>query len=603
MESMTRAFEVNLRALSLLALLVGVFLVYDTITFTVVQRRALWGTLRALGVTRGEVLRVVCFEAFLIGATGTLLGLVMGIGLAQVLVKLVTQSINDLYFVVNVRELAIEPSVLLQCAVLGVAATLVGAIVPAREATQTQPRTALDRSVPESSMRRRLLPLSLAGVAIAASMLALLGLSSTSLELAFVALLGTLVGAALLVPAATVLACRVATPLFGAIGGQLGRVAARGVSSHLARTAVAIAALAISLSATAGMGIMVSSFRGTVTQWLGRQLAADIYISAQHTASSRDRGALAPELVERLRSHAAVVASNGFRDFVLDAEDGTMLNASAADLAPQGRAAYLFLRGEPAQVWTAFDTRDAFIVSESLARHRGLDVGGTLRVRTASGTRAFEVAGVFRDYSSDRGLALMSPATARGNFGDGPLSAIGLFLAPGSDSQGVVASLRALVRPGEVVRISSRDALLAASLEIFDRTFEVTRVMRLLACTVAFLGVLCSLLAIELEREREFGVLRAVGLTPGELRAVVLGQTGLMGAIAGLIALPIGIALSLILIFSINARAFGWTLELAIPPSVLFETLALAIGAAMLAGIWPAWRMSRVAPARALRAD
>jgi putative ABC transport system permease protein len=351
------------------------------------------------------------------------------------------------------------------------------------------------------------------------------------------------------------------------------------------------------------MGIMVGSFRGTVSQWLGRQLAADVFISAQHTASSRDRGALAPEIVERMRSNAEVVAINGFRDLVLDAEDGSMISASAAELCPRGRAAYLFLRGDPAQVWTAFDTRGAWIVSESLARHRGLDLGSQLRVRTASGPRAFEIAGIFRDYSSERGLALMAPATARANFGDGELSAIGLFLAPGSDVEQVVANLRALVRPGEIVRIVSRAALLAASLEIFDRTFEVTRVLRLLACTVAFLGVLCSLLAIELEREREFGVLRAVGLTPGELRGVVLGQTGLMGAIAGLIALPIGIALSLILIFSINARAFGWTLEIEIPPRVLLETLALAIGAALLAGIWPAWRMSRVAPARALRAD
>ena len=163
--------------------------------------------------------------------------------------------------------------------------------------------------------------------------------------------------------------------------------------------------------------------------------------------------------------------------------------------------------------------------------------------------------------------------------------------------------MRARLRPGEVPLIRSNASLREASLEVFDRTFGVTSVLRLLAGAVAFVGVLSALLALQLERARELGVLRAIGLTPRQVRRLVLSETGLMGAIAGLIALPLGAGLAWILIEHINTRAFGWSLWLQLPASLLVQALGLAVLAALLAGLVPAWRMARISPARALRSE
>lgn len=600
---MTRAFDINLRALGFLALLVGVFLVYNTMTFAVVQRRPLWGTLRSVGATRGELFRLVCGEALAVGSIGTLLGLGLGLALAQALVGLVTQTINDLYYVVSVRELAIEPRVLAEAALLGTGATLAGALFPALDAMRTAPRAVLDRAAPESRLRARIGWLALGGALLCAAALALLRMSGSNLPLGFAALFLMLFGAALLVPAATSLACRAVAPLAGALAGNLARIATRGITSHLARSSVAIAALAIALSATAGMGILVDSFRATVVRWLDTTLVADVYVSSPSSFSNRDSTVLSDELCQRMQSAPFVREATLFRDVELELGDGARVFASAAELRPRSRAAYRFLEGEAAEIWPLFEQRDALIVSESLARRRALKRGSTLAVRTATGERPFEVLGVFRDYSSDQGWALLSRSTWLRGWGDGQVSALGLFLEDGVELEPALAALRALVPESEVVRVRSGAELEAASLEVFDRTFDVTRVLRLLAGVVAILGVVGALLAMELEREREMGVLRAIGLSPAGLRRVVLGQTGLIGALAGLFALPIGIAVALVLILVINARSFGWTLDVQIEPRVLLETFAIALGAALAAGAYPAWRMARLSPAQALRGE
>ncbi|MCC7015337.1 MAG: ABC transporter permease [Planctomycetes bacterium] len=602
-ESMTRAFELNLRALGFLALLVGVFLVYNTMTFAVVQRRSLWGTLRAVGATRGEVFRTVCSEALAIGCAGTACGIGLGWLLAHALLGLVTQTINDLYYVVSVRELVLTPMVLAEALALGLGATLIGALFPALDAMRTTPRATLDRAAPESRLRSNTGRLALAGAGLCALALALLRASGTSLALGFAALFLLLLSSALAVPLSTTLGCRALAPLFGLVGGNLGRIAARGVTSHLARSSVAIAALSIALSATAGMGILVDSFRGTVVRWLGTALAADVYVSSPSSFSNRDSAVLAPELVQRMLSAEGVSEASLFRDIELDLADGSRVFASAVDLRPRSRSAYTLLEGDSARVWSRFDGQPTLLVSEALARKRGLGVGDELQVRTAQGPRAFEVLGVFRDYSSDQGWALVSRSTWVAASGEDRVSALGLFLEEQRDVDATVAALRARLASGETARVRSKRELENASLEVFDRTFAVTRVLRLLAGVVALLGVIGALLAIELERERELGVLRALGLSPAGLRAVVLGQSGAIGLLAGAFALPLGVATALVLILVINARSFGWTLEVEIAPRVLAETFALALVSAFVAGLYPALRMARLSPAAALRGE
>ena len=169
-----------------------------------------------------------------------------------------------------------------------------------------------------------------------------------------------------------------------------------------------------------------------------------------------------------------------------------------------------------------------------------------------------------------------------------------------AEVEAIKSELRSIVA-GEGLSLRSNIQIRDRSLQIFDRTFSITHVLRLLTIGVAFVGILSALMALSLERRAEYAVLRALGITPAELRKLLIIQTGLMGLIAGVLALPLGIAMSQILVSVINVRSFGWTMDFVIPPKVLLESLVLAIIAALLAGIYPAQKLSGLSPAEALR--
>ena len=210
---------------------------------------------------------------------------------------------------------------------------------------------------------------------------------------------------------------------------------------------------------------------------------------------------------------------------------------------------------------------------------------------------------VFYDYSSDQGSIFIGDATYRALWDDDRVSAIGLFVAPGQLVDEVAAALAAEFAGRPDVLVQSNEALRRGSLEIFDRTFAITSALRLLAVIVAFIGVLSALLSLQLERARELGTLRATGMTRRQLWGLTLLETGLMGATAGLMALPVGYALAWILVYVINVRSFGWTLTMDLRPEYFIQALLVAVGAALLAGVYPSIRVGNMEIASAIREE
>lgn len=599
-DQMTAAFELNLNALSLLALVVAMFLIYNTITFSVVQRRALLGRLRAIGFTRREVFRQVLLEAIVMGAAGAVVGLLLGVVLAQGLVRLVTQTINDLYYVLDVRSVAIEPQVLLKAAGLGIAATAAAAVLPAREAASAPVHVVLQRSEEETTMRKRVPRLSAAGgVAVLAAVVVLV-LSEQSLILSYVGLTLILAAFALLTPAATMWMAKGARSVLGVPFGLVGRMAAQGVIHNLSRTSVAIAALSIAVAASVGVGVMVGSFRDTVTDWLSYTLQADLYVQPQSSVFRLGHGVLQEDLVPKLAGVPGVRAAASIRRLELMLPDGH-IELAAVDAGPAGDQAYRFSTGDADRIWARFTDGQSILVSEPLAYRAGLGAGDSLELPTDRGLERFAVAGVFYDYGSDQGAAVMTRRNFVRYFDARGLSGISLYLENGSSSAAVVERVRAAIDTDVIVR--SNRALREASLDVFDRTFAITTVLRMLALLVAFAGVLSALMALQIERANEFAILRAEGMTPGLLQRYVMLQTAVMGAIAGVLALPLGLALAYVLIFVINKRSFGWTLHFSVQPGILLQALLLAGAAAVLAGIYPSLSLSRSSMTEALRSE
>lgn len=601
-EQMTRAFELNLTALSLLALVVGAFLIYNTMTFSIVQRRGLIGRLRALGVTQRQVFGLVLGEAALLGVVGTGLGILLGIVLATGLVQLLAQTINDLYFVVQVSELSITPWVLGKGSLLGVGTTLLAAIPPAREATNAPVSTVLRRSVQETNVQALAPRLAGAGLAVGGLGVLLLVVTEQSIIVSYAALLCLLLAAALVTPWAVMGLATALRPVLGRLFGVLGRMAARGVTTSLSRTGVAVAALMVAVAATIGVGLMIDSFRGTVEDWLTQSLQADVYVQPPSLVFRRSTATLDSTVVARLRTLDGVDGAYTVRRVSVRAGVGPT-ELVAIEPGPRTPEVYRFKVGSPEEIWPRFRTGASVFVSEPYAYRHDLAVGDSVRLQTDRGPHAFPIEGIYYDYGSDRGVVMMSRTTYERFYDDRGVSGMAVYAAEGTSVDALIADMRAATSGLQDVLIRSNRALRETSLRVFDRTFTITTVLRILAIVVAFIGVLSALMALELERRREMGVLRATGMTPGQLGGFVTLQTGLMGAIAGVLSLPLGYALAYVLVFVINKRSFGWTLQLTVSADILLQALALAVGAALLAGLYPAWSMAQARPATALRDD
>lgn len=605
---MTAAFELNLTALSLLALVVGMFLIYNTVTFSVVQRRPIIGTLRALGMTRREVYLLILLEAMLLGVLGTLAGLALGVGLGRGAVQLVTRTINDLFFVVSVREVDVPLGTLLKGAAIGVAAALAAAALPALEATSVPPAGALRRSNVEERARAALLwvgPAALGLLVIGALLL----IPEWNLVVAFGGLFAIIVGMALLTPLLTL---GLMAGVQGVLGraGVIARMAPRTIMRSLSRISVAVAALMVAVSVIIGVGVMIGSFRSTVELWLEDVLQADIFVSPPSLNANQVLTTLEPGLVDELAHWPGITVSATTRSvdvaaFVDPAVDGetaqtVRLAALSQDLAGADRR-YRAAVGDWQATWQAV-TQGGVMINEPMANRFDLAVGDDLVLQTDQGRQAFPIAGIAVDFDVNPMVFMHDPIYRRW-WNDKAISAIALFVEPGVDVDALVAELRAEYAGREELLIRSNQGMRQNALDVFDRTFAITIALQLLATLVAFIGILSTLLSLQLERVREIGVLRSTGMTRGQLWRLSLLETGLVGGSAGLLAMPTGYVLAVILIYIINLRSFGWTLEMRLDPWEFGRAFLVSLAAALVAGLYPAWRMGRIAPAEALRSE
>lgn len=612
---MTAAFRLNLTALSLLALVVGMFLIYNTVTFSVVQRRPLFGVLRCLGTTPGQLFTLIMGESVILSVLGSAVGLGLGVVLARSIVGLITQTINDFYFVVSVQQVAISPVSLVKGFVIGVASALLASLVPALEAMRTSPQTILQRSSLESKVQRLLPWLVLTwGLTTVAGILLLR--VQAGLVVAFSGLFSILLGAALLTPPITTLFMRVIQPLTGQLG-VLGRLAPRDIVRSLSRTSVAIAALMVAVSVIVGVSIMVGSFRVTVVQWLDQTLQADIYVSPPSTTANRVLGQLDPSVVGEIKRWPglddvvsyndadATVTAFGYGDDqpLVELERPVKIISAGGDVS-HGQRPYAWKQEPGTDPWEALDRGEGVIISEALMLKASLtEPPASIVVKSPQGPQTFPVLAVFYDYSSDLGTLILDDDLFIQSWGDEGVASLGLFTQPGFEADDVVDELRQHFQGRTDVTIQSTRSLKDGSIEIFDRTFAITQALRLLAVIVAFIGVLSALMSLQLERSREIGILRATGMTPRQLWGLTLLETGLMGNVAGLLAMPLGYVLAWILIYVINVRSFGWTLQMQLNPSYFWQAWAVAVVAALLAGIYPAWRLGRITVAMAIREE
>jgi putative ABC transport system permease protein len=579
--TMTAAFRFNLTILSLIALAVGAYLLFQAFDASVNRRRETWATLRALGLPPASVTRLLLGEAALLGLLGSLLGVGLGWLLAQGTVQAVSRTVNALYGASSARSASLVGGEAGLALAVGALACLAAAWVPARRAALTPPVQLLAREGGPRPVRwgwaggtggvALLLGAGLAyglhpspGVAwhaYAGSGLALLG--------------GSLLAVALL-------------PLLGLPGRDLRswrfRLALRPLLRPTGRHGFAAAALAVAVGMAVGMGVMVQSFERTVLTWIGSSLRADLYASPLGAAGAGSHHRMAPATADRLAADPAVAAADRFQMLPITFR-GRPTFLGAGDMGVQASRGGLILAAGgpfpgPLRALREGGTADpGVLASETFARHFGVRVGEVLELPVPGGTRRATVRGILADYGNERGSLILDRPVFLAWFQDARVASVALYLRPGESPEAVAARLRR-EHPGLQVR--SNGVLRAQVTTIFRQTFALTYALEAIGLLVAVLGLAQSLTGLALARRSEIWSLRALGATRAELTGILVLE-GLGVATAGLLAgLGLGLLLARILVDVLNPQVFGWTLSFSVPWGFLGLATLSTLAAALL---------------------
>jgi putative ABC transport system permease protein len=605
-ENMVRAFQLNLTVLSWVGLLVGMFLIYNTMAFAVAQRRREIGIYRALGMTEQRVAGLFLVEAGLLGLIGGLLGGFGGVWVARSLVSLVSRTIADLYAPVASGELILSMDMLTFVAVakgvlLGTVVSMLGALGPSVEAGRTVTVRALAPGDYESTHQLRaglfgwisLLLLVLAGLC---SLMGPVGGLPLFGYFATVCLLGALSCLAPLCIQALGMRHSRQEKQTTVLGGSLRLIAADQAARHPGRNAVTVSALMVGLSIMIGVAVMVRSFRDTVEVWVNETVIADLIVAPQSWLQGKQAGQASRALPGTWRSTLSAIdgiaAVDTYRDVHVEVE-GQPIALVSRDLRLHAqRSRYLMIHGDSTEVLLRAAETGGVLLSEVLANRLELHEGSKVSITTPVGPATLSVEGVFYDYATDGGKMVMDRTWYQRQWHDDLVTVFPIYLAAGADAERVqqsivaqVAGLDGVTVPPLVIR---NHELRKEILDIFDRTFVLTYVLEAIAVLVAVLGIVNTLVTAVLERRREFATLRAIGASTRQVERLVLWEAAYLGLIGAVLGVVGGLLLALVLIHVINKQSFGWTIQMRVPGGVILQAVGLALAAALVAGYWPA---------------
>jgi putative ABC transport system permease protein len=588
---MLEAFRWNLRVLSYIALIVGAFLIYNTISVSVVRRRPEIGILRALGAARSAVVTAFLGEAVCFGVAGALFGIVLGRVLAQSAVSLVAVTVQSLYVSSRPGAIGLSPQLVAFSFVLALAMAILSALAPALEAAQVTPVQSMSRGSREHTVKLH----APRNLAIAAALAIVAWVTSIQPPVGGKPLFGyaaavTMIGAAAFaIPSLVSTFSNVAARSLGKWFGIEALLATRSLAGSLRRTSVLVGALATAIAMTAAVGIMVGSFRETVLLWMEDRLQADLYLRPAGPAAPDRHPTLAPDTAEKLRALPEVQMVDQFRAYEIsyNGRPATLGGGDARIAGSRGRRAFLS-GAQPKTVFTQLANEPGTaIVSEPFSNKHRVRAGDTLNLQLGGRAASFRVLDVYYDYASERGFIILDRQTLLKYLPDPAPSNVAVYLKPGVLLDDGRKAVQQALAARKVLVFSNR-SLRTEAIRTFDRTFAVTYALEAVAVIVAIMGVAGALLALVIDRRREFALLRFLGGARHQVRRLVLFEAGVLGLLANAAGIVLGFLLSLLLIYVINKQSFGWTIQFHWPVAVLLSALTLVYAATVLCAVFPA---------------
>jgi putative ABC transport system permease protein len=601
---MLAAFRWNLHVLSYIALLVGAFLIYNTISISVVRRRGEIGILRALGATRSVVTGAFLSEALLFGFTGSIIGIAIGRVMAEGAVRLVGNTVQALYVSSQPAPVELTWTTLFTGVAIGLSVCILAAIAPALEASHVAPTEAMARGREEylARVRSRRNLLWALTMLVAAAGLSQLPPVNREPIFAYIAALFLVAGTAAAIPSVVTFFVGTTSRVVGQLLGVQALLATRSLRASLGRTSVMIGALATAVAMTASVGIMVGSFRQTVQLWMDNQLKADFYLHPAGGSGVDRHPTMSVSIADAIERLPGVAAVDRFRAYPISYQ-GLPATLAGGESQVQNHARTQFLPGENRDaIFSQLPTGDYAVVSEPFANKHNVHVGSTLQLPLGSKKHSFQVLGIYYDYSTERGFIVLDRHTLLKYLPDTAVSNIAVFLSPGADPNAVRRGIDEAIS-GSAVMVFTNGRLRREGIAVFDRTFRITYALEAVAVVVAVLGIAGALLAVIIDRRREFAILRFLGAAQPQVRNIILCEAGLLGLMANGIGLILGTLLSLILIFVINKQSFGWTIQFHWPVALLLAALTCVYVCTVLAGLYPARTATKMNPIEVIHED
>jgi putative ABC transport system permease protein len=581
---MLAAFRWNLRVLSYIALVVGGFLIYNTISISVVRRRNEIGVLRSLGASRAMVLYGFLSEALFFAIVGSAIGLILGRFMAIAAVKLIGNTVQSLYVSSQPGAIVFTPAAVLMGSALGIVVSLLAGLAPALEASQVAPVEAMARGRNEYNVSRLTRKSIYAAVAMimAAGLLSLLPAVNNQPLFAYLAVICLIGGTAAAIPNLVTLFSRVSNTLMQRVFGVEAQLAMQSLRASLGRTSIIAAALTTAVAMTASVGIMVGSFRETVVVWMNQQLKADFYLRPAGSAAADRHPTMSADIAQAISRIQGVAGVDCLRAYPIQYQGlpATLAGADHVTL-PDGNFA---------------------TVSEPFANKHHVKVGSKISLPLAGAIRVFEVRSIYSDYSTERGFILLDRKTLLKYLPDSAVSNVAVTLTPAADPAAVRRQIDEIIG-GRAVLVFANSDLRRGAIEIFDRTFRITYALEAVAIIVAVMGIAGALLAMVIDRRREFALLRFLGAAHWQVRRIILFEAGILGLLSNVIGIVVGSALSLILIFVINKQSFGWTIQFHWPALASLSAMTVIYAATLLAGIYPARTATAMNPIEVIHAE
>jgi putative ABC transport system permease protein len=590
----TRAYRVNLDMLALVALLTGTFVVFSTQSLSVLQRRTALGLLRALGVTRGELRRALLLEGAAIGAAGSVVGVLLGaLGAALVLHFLGADLGARTYAAVG-GALALHPASIMLFLVLGTAAAGAGAWIPAQRAAQLAPALVLRAGDVDAGLSR--LPRVLSGsvLILAGAVLAWLPPLDNLPLPGYLAIAALLAGAIMQVPA-------LMQALVGAVprtGQVVMDTAVAQLQGSIGLSSLSLASIITSFSLMVAMAIMVHSFRGSFDVWLVKLLPADLQL---RRSVGSDTAVFSAEEQARIAALPAIagVQFRRVRQVYLRPESAPV-TLIARDIAAGAAADVLPLLGAD---HAAPSGAQPVWISEALQDLYGYRPGERIDVPLEGRNVVCFIAGVWRDYTRPSGAVVISRQAYVAATGDHTATEASVWRRPQIKVEAVEAAIRAQLRDGAALDMTSTPELRERSLMIFDRAFAITYALEAIAVLIGLVGISIAASSTALARRAQFGMLRHVGMLRRQVLAMLACEGIVLSTFAVIYGLLLGGTLSLILIYVVNRQSFHWSIDLAVPWWQLGALSSTLIVASALTALLSGRAATSQAAIRAVRED